>query len=115
MLETLNQHKILLATVPVISYILFIMYSFFRHIPTGFANLFFGLLGIPSTIIGQVVLFFVLKLAGEKSLIPAGVLTLVAVFSIISTLYKMLYFNKVKVTTTQSVVVTPKNTTPKSS
>jgi len=115
MLESLNQHKILLATVPVISYIVFIMYSLFRHIPTGFATLFLGLFGIPSTIIGQVVLFFVLKLAGEKSLVPVGVLTLVAAFSIISTLYKMLYFNKVKVTTTQSVEVTPKITTPKAS
>ena len=71
MLETLNQHKILLASVPVITYIVFIIYSFIRHIPTGFASLFFGLFGIPSTIFGQIVLFYVLKLAGEKSLVPA--------------------------------------------
>jgi len=115
MLETLNQHKILLTAVPVISYIIFIMYSFLRHIPTGFATLFLGLFGIPSMIIGQVVLYFILKLAGEKSLVPAGVLAIVAAFSIISTLIKMLFFNKVKVNTTQSVVVTPKITTPKAS
>lgn len=99
MFEYLNEHKVLLSSVPVLAYVIYIIYSFIRHVPTGIANLFFGLFGIPLTIVGQVILFFLLKLAGEKSFIPVIVLTLVAISSIISTLYKMVLFKKVKVNT----------------
>ena len=99
MFETLNQHKTLLASVPIITYIVYIIYSFIRHLPTGFANLFFALFGFPLTILGQVVLFFVLKLAGKESYVPVIVLTLVAGYSIITTIQKMLVFKKVLVTT----------------
>ena len=103
MLEYLNQHKVLLSAVPVLAYVTYIIYSFIRHLPTGLANLFFGIFGVPLTIIGQIVLFFLLKLAGEKSLIPAGILALVAAFAVLSTIYKMIFFKKVKVLTNTKV------------
>lgn len=108
MLESLNNHKVLLASVPIIAYFLFIIYSFVRHFPTGFANLFLSLFGIPATIIGQVVLYFILKLAGEKSFIPVIVLTLVAGFSIITTIQKMIFFKKIKVITNKPSAPTTK-------
>jgi hypothetical protein len=98
-LEYLNQNKIALATVPVITYMLFIIYSFIIHFPTGVANLLLSVVGLPLTIIGQVIVFFLLKaFFSKESNIPVYVLGLNAVLAIVSLIYKMATFKKVKVT-----------------
>ena len=99
-LEYLHQNKVALSSVPVITYMLFIIYSFIRHVPTGFVNLLFSAFGLPLVVIGQVIVFFLLKaFFSKESHVPVYVLGFGAVLAIISMIYKMATFKKVKVTT----------------
>jgi len=109
-LEYLHENKVALASVPVISYILFIIYSFIRHVPTGFANLLLSVFGLPLTIIGQVITFFLLRAVFSKeSHVPVYVLGFGAVLAIVSMIYKMATFKQIKITTVKSPVLPKEN------
>jgi len=96
MFEVLNRYKVHLAFAPVIYYLVFIIYSFIRDFSTGLSSLVLSFFGLPLTIFVQVVLYYILKLFSSNSYVPVVVLSLVALISLLTTLYKMIFFQKVK-------------------
>jgi len=95
--EFLKNNKVGLASVPVINYVIFIIYSMIKSIPRGLIDLGMSTLFLPLTIIGMVLLFLFLKLFGNESSVPVYALTMFALISIIHTVYKMIMFKPIKV------------------
>jgi hypothetical protein len=93
-----SQHKVLLASVPVITYVIYLIYLFIRDVPTGIINSLFATFALPATIVGQVIVYYVLSLF-EPSAIPTYILLLGAIASIAFTVYKMVTFKKIKTNT----------------
>jgi hypothetical protein len=99
-LKFLNENKITLAFVPIITYVLYLIYCFIRDFASGLSALFISLLGMPITVIGQLALYWILKLStNPDSKVPGYVLGFVAASSILVTIWRMIVFTKVKVTT----------------
>ena len=95
--EFLKNNKVGLASIPVINYVIFIIYSMVKSVPRGIINLGMSTILLPLTIIGMVLLFLFLKLFGNESSVPVFALTLFAIISIIHTVYKMITFKPIKV------------------
>jgi hypothetical protein len=95
--EFLKNNKVGLASVPVINYVIFIIYSMVKSIPRGIIDLGMSTLFLPLTIIGMILLFLFLKLFGNQSSVPVYALTMFALISIIHTVYKMIMFKPIKI------------------
>jgi hypothetical protein len=106
-MENLNNHKGLLASVPVLTTILYIVYAFIRDVPTGMLSLLFGVtISIPLGIIGALISYYALNgIFGTESLVPVKILTVIAVLSVIHTISQMVRFKKANVVKKETKVV----------
>ncbi len=95
--EFLKNNKVGLASIPVINYVLYILYSMIRSLPRGVLDLGLASILLPLTIIGMILLFLFLRLFGSESNVPVYTLTFFAVLSIIHTVFKMVTFKPIKV------------------
>lgn len=90
-LETNLRH---IAFVPVYASLIYILYSLVRHVPTGLAEAFSGILFVPLTALGSYASLWILT-----SLLPLPVtitlLTLGAVYTILRTIWRMLSFKRI--------------------
>lgn len=88
----LNQHKILLTSVPIINYIFYIFITYLRDPVGGIAELIISLIGLPIVIIRQVLLYFALQLFNEESELPINILIFGATYSILFYLLKIIFY-----------------------
>lgn len=91
-LKYLNQHKILLTSVPIINYIIYIFITYLRDPIGGIAEFIFSLIALPIVIIRQALLYFALQLFNEESDIPINILIFGATYSILYYLLKIILY-----------------------
>ena len=78
-IETLKEHKALIAYIPIIFHILYLVFSYFIDKIRGLRELFISFFTLPPILIGQVILYFILKLFNDDSNIPIYILLLVTI------------------------------------
>ncbi len=97
MYDFLKENKVLLASVPVINYVIYLIYSFYRNTKTGFFDLAIAAFGLPLTLIGMVLLFLILRILGKESPFAIYTLTFFALISILHTLYRIIFYKPITV------------------
>jgi hypothetical protein len=109
----LNNNKIGLSCIPVINYIIFIIYSLALSIPHGIIDLEMITMYLPSIMICMFILFLVLKIY-DNSILPLILLTIIAFISIIYTVYSMVTFKlkkkAISITTAREIPTIEKTT-----
>ena len=87
----LNNNKIGLSCIPVINYVIFIIYSLALSIPHGIIDLEIITMYLPSIMICMFMLYLILKIY-DNSIIPVILLTIITFISIVYTVYSMVTF-----------------------
>jgi len=94
--ETLKENRFQLAFVPVYTALIYVVYSLVRHVPTGIAELFSGLLFIPLTAAGSLLTYYALTTFANET-VSVVLISLLAVVALLRTLSRMAYFKKMEI------------------
>lgn len=104
--ELINNNKFGIACIPIINYIIYIIYTLGISIPSGIIDLETIKIVLPCVIIGMLILYLFLKTLGD-TILPIIILLSIAFISIIHTVYAMVTYklNKktVNVTTVREI------------
>ena len=111
--ELLNNNKFSISCIPIINYIIYIIYTLAISIPNGIIDLESAKIILPCIIIGMLMIYLFLKIFGD-SILAIIILLLIAFISIIYTVYSMVTYKLKKKTvnvTTAREIATIERTT----
>lgn len=91
-IEYLKENKFILASIPVIFHIIYLIFSFLIDKFKGFKHLMISFFTLPPLIIGQLLLFCILKLFSNESNIPVYILSFTAITYILFYLKRIILF-----------------------